>query len=192
MANIAYVRVSTVDQNEARQLESLKKYNIDKWFIEKSSGKNIKGRPEFKKLQEYSRDGDVIFIHDLSRLARNTKDLLTIIEDFEKRNIRLVSNKENFDTSTPTGKLMLTMIAAINEFERTNLLERQREGIEIAKEKGIYKGRKKTQVENIGLYYNMYMSRQCTKVELAKQLGILRPTLDRLFKNYEKQIKKSK
>ena len=86
-------------------------------------------------MLEFAREGDTVYVHDFSRLARSTKDLLDIVEQLDNKNVHLVSNKENLDTSTPTGKLMLTMIAAINEFERTNLLERQREGIAEAKKK---------------------------------------------------------
>ena len=130
--NIAYVRVSSLDQNEQRQNEALQKHNIDKWFTEKISGKNT-NRPELQAMLEFVREGDTIYIHDFSRLARSTKDLLEIAEQLNNKGVDLVSNKENIDTSTPTGKLMLTMLGAIAEFERQNLLERQREGIEIAK-----------------------------------------------------------
>ena len=143
---IAYVRVSTVEQNEARQLEALKKYNIDKWFTEKVSAKDT-NRPELQNMLEFARTGDTIYIHDFSRIARSTKDLLAIVEALQNKGIYLVSNKENIDTSTPTGKLMLTMIGAINEFERQNLLERQREGIAIAKDEGKYKGRKPLEID---------------------------------------------
>ena len=114
MANIAYVRVSTVEQNEGRQIEALKKHNIDKWFNEKVSGKNM-DRPQLKAMLDYVREGDTVYIHDFSRLARSTKDLLTIVEELKAKGVHLVSNKENLDTSTPNGKLMLTMLAAINE-----------------------------------------------------------------------------
>jgi len=117
---IAYVRVSTIEQNEARQIEALEKYEIDKWFTEKISGKNT-DRPELQKMLEYVREGDTVYIHDFSRLARSTKDLLEIVERFNNKGVHLVSNKENVDSSTPTGKLMLTMIGAIAEFERANL-----------------------------------------------------------------------
>ena len=137
--NIAYVRVSTVEQNEDRQIEALQKHNIEKWFTEKVSGKNT-NRPQLKAMLDFAREGDIIFIHDFSRLARSTKDLLDIVDQLNNKGIHLVSNKESIDTSTPQGKLMLTMIGAIYEFERTNLLERQKEGIAIAKRKGIYKG----------------------------------------------------
>lgn len=183
MARVAYVRVSTVEQNEARQKEALEKYQIDKWFEEKVSGKSA-DRPELQKLLEYVREGDTIYIHDFSRLARNTKDLLEIVEGLEKRGVTLISNKENIDTSTPTGKLMLTMIGAIAEFERQNLLERQREGIAIAKREGKYKGRKAVDIPDFGKYYEQYMQRGITKTKLAEELKVSRPTLDKLIREY--------
>ena len=132
---IGYVRVSTVDQNEARQVESLKKYGIEKWYSEKVSGKNL-NRPKLQEMLDFVREGDTIFIHDFSRISRSVKDLLSLIDLLEAKKVHLVSLKENLDTSTPAGRLMLTMIGAINEFERANLLRRQREGIAIAKGKG--------------------------------------------------------
>lgn len=184
MANIAYVRVSTVEQNEARQLEGLQKYSIDKWFTEKVSAKDT-NRPQFKAMLDYARQGDIIYIHDFSRLARSTKDLLSIVEQLHNKGIHLVSNKENLDSSTPTGKLMLTMIGAINEFERTNLLERQREGIAIAKREGKFKGRQVKAIKNFGAYYDKYKSRELNKVQLAKELNVSRPTLDRLIEEFK-------
>lgn len=184
MANIAYVRVSTVEQNEQRQVEALEKYNIDKWFIEKVSGKNTK-RPQLQAMLDYVREGDTIHIHDLSRLARNTKDLLEIVEKLEEKNVSLVSNHENIDSNTPTGKLMLTMIGAIAEFERANLLERQREGIAIAKAEGKYRGGqvKRIDEELFNAEYKKYMAREISKAQLARNLRISRPTLDKLLKD---------
>jgi len=179
--NIAYVRVSTVEQNEQRQLEALEKYNIDKWFKEKVSAKDT-NRPELKKMLDYAREGDTIYIQDFSRLARSTKDLLDITEKLKDKGIHLVSTKENVDTSTATGKLMFTMIAAINEFERQNLLERQREGIEIAKKQGKFKGRKEVNIKDFDKHYKRYLNREVNKVQLAKELNISRPTLDKLLK----------
>ena len=96
----------------------------------------------------------------------------------------MVSDKENIDTTTATGKLIVTVIGAINEFERANLLERQREGIAIAKREGKYKGRKNIVITDIGQYYERYMNREASKAELARELGVSRPTLDRLFLKY--------
>lgn len=186
--NIAYVRVSTVEQNEARQLEALEKYKIDKWFQEKVSAKDM-NRPELKKMLEFARQGDTIYIHDFSRIARSTRDLIDLVELLNNKGIHLVSNKENIDTNTPTGKLMLTMIAAINEFERNNLLERQREGIAIAKREGKYKGRKEISIPNFEEHYGRYLNREVSKATLAKELKISRPTLDKMIKaRYNKEI----
>lgn len=113
---IAYIRVSTVEQNESIQIKALEKYNIDKFFTEKISAKDT-NRPKLQEMLEFAREGDIIYIYDVSRLARSTKDLLDIVEQLNAKGIHLISNKENIDTSTPTGKLMLTMIGAINEFE---------------------------------------------------------------------------
>ena len=181
--NIAYIRVSTVEQNEQRQIEAMKPFNIEKWFIEKISAKDT-NRPKLQELLEFAREGDTVHVHDFSRLARSTKDLLDIVEQLSQKNIYLVSNKENIDTSTPTGKLMLTMIGAINEFERYNLLERQREGIAIAKRNGKYKGGKRKSIPDFESGYQRYLRREISKVGLAKELRISRPTLDKLIKEY--------
>lgn len=183
--NIAYVRVSTVEQNEERQLEGLKKYNIDNWFTEKVSAKDT-NRPELRRMIEFVREGDTIYIWDFSRLSRSVKDLLDIVETLQNKKVHLVSVKENLDTSTPTGKLMLTMIGAINEFERTNLLERQREGIAIAKAKGKYKGRKKIEYpHNWEKIYNKWKCRDITGTAAMKELGLKRNTFYKLVKEYE-------
>ena len=182
---IAYVRVSTVEQNEARQVEALEKYNIEKWFTEKVSGKDT-NRPQLQQMLEFAREGDTIYVHDFTRLARSTKDLLEIVERLKSKGIHLVSNKESIDTSTPTGKLMLTFLAGIAEFERENMLERQREGIAIAKRNGVYKGRKPFSSDKFDELYCKYIHRELNKTELAKQLGISRPTLDKLIKEHEK------
>lgn len=182
--NIAYIRVSTIEQNEARQIEALEKYNINKWFIEKVSAKDTTHRPQLNQMLEFAREGDTIYIHDFSRLARSTKDLLDIVELLNSKNIALVSNKEALDTSTPQGKLMLTMLGAIYEFERANMLERQREGIEIAKREGKYKGRKPITIdsEQFKQGYSKYLNREMTKTQLAKELNVSRPTLDKLIR----------
>ncbi len=186
--NIAYVRVSTIEQNELRQVEALQSKDIDKWYKEKVSAKDT-NRPALQEMIDFAREGDIVYILDFSRLARSTKDLLDILEQFETKGINLISLKEQIDTSTPTGKLMVTMIGAINEFERANLLERQREGIAIAKKQGKYKGRKEVKIPDFTNYYYRYMSRQVTKSQLAKELSISRPTLDKLIKEHEKTLK---
>ena len=183
--NIGYVRVSTVDQNEARQVEALKKYGIEKWYSEKVSGKDL-NRPKLQEMLDFVREGDTIYIHDFSRISRSVKDLLSLIDLLEAKKVHLVSVKENLDTSTPAGRLMLTMIGAINEFERANLLERQAEGIAIAKAKGKYKGRKAIEIDKSFIDgYQRYLARKINKLQLAKELGISRPTLDKLIEQYE-------
>ncbi len=184
---IAYVRVSTIEQNEARQIEGLAKYNIEKWFTEKKSGKDT-NREKLQEMLDFVREGDTVYVHDFSRLARSTKDLLDLVELFHSKNVNLVSDKEKIDSSTPQGKLMITMIAAIYEFERTNTLERQREGIAIAKREGKYKGGqvKKIDQELFSKLYSKYSTRKLTKVQFAKKLGISRPTLDHILHECEK------
>ena len=100
---LAYIRVSTVEQNEARQLEAMRSYGIEKYFTEKVSAKDT-NRPKLKELLEFAREGDTIHIHDFSRLARSTKDLLEIVELLNAKGVHLISNKENIDTSTPDRK----------------------------------------------------------------------------------------
>lgn len=184
--NIGYIRVSTIEQNEKRQVESLKDYNIEKWYIEKASGKDT-NRPKLQEMLDYVREGDTVYIYDFSRLARNTKDLLEIVEKLNNKEVHLISCTKNFDTSTAVGKLMLTMLGAIAQFEREIILERQREGIAIAKAEGKYKGKQKIKRDNFEKLYKLYLNRGITKVELAKQLHISRPTLDRMIKEYEEE-----
>ena len=180
---VAYVRVSTVEQNEARQTEALEKYNIEKLYIEKVSAKDT-NRPKLQEMLEFVREGDKVYIHDFSRLARSTKDLLEIVELLKEKKVELISNKEQLDSSTAVGKLMLTMLSAIYEFERVNLLERQREGIQIAKEQNKYKGRKEIQIEEdtFNKLLERYKTREINKSQMAKELNISRPTLDKLLK----------
>lgn len=186
---LGYVRVSTIEQNESRQLVTMEKFNVEKIFSEKISAKDT-NRPKLQEILDYAREGDTIVVHDFSRLARSTKNLLEIVELLNNKNVNLISAKENIDSSTPAGKLMLTMIGAINEFERANLLERQREGIAIAKAKGKYKGRKAKEVDNhFEEQYNKYLNRELNKSQFAKELNISRPTLDKLIEEYKKSIK---
>lgn len=182
--NIAYVRVSTVEQNDARQIEAMMQYRIDKVYQEKVSAKNT-DRPKLQEMLNYAREGDTIYVADFSRLARSTKDLLELVELLESKGIQLVSIKENIDTSTATGRLMLKMISAINDFERENMLERQREGIAIAKAEGKYKGRKEVSISDFDKHYKRYMNREVSKSHLSKELGISRPTLDKLIKEHK-------
>lgn len=183
---VGYVRVSTQEQNEARQLEAMSKQGVEKYFTEKVSGKNITDRPELNNMLDFVREGDTVIVHDFSRLARSTKDLLSIVEMLNDKGVTLISNKESVDTSTATGKLMITMIGAINEFERQNMLDRQAEGIAIAKREGKYKGRKPVEVDSntFKREYDRYKAREINKTELARVLKVSRPTLDKMIKEY--------
>jgi DNA invertase Pin-like site-specific DNA recombinase len=183
--NLAYVRVSTVEQNEARQREALHSYSIDKWFVEKASGRDT-NRPKLQEMLDYVREDDTVYVEEFSRLGRSTADLLSTVKKIEEAGAKFVSIKENFDTKSPAGKLQMTMMAAIAEFERDMILERQRDGIAIAKKAGKYKGRKQIYVPDIEKYYDRYMTRKANKTQIAKELNISRNTLDRLFKEYEK------
>lgn len=138
---IGYVRVSTEEQNEARQLEAMKAQNVEKIYQEKKSGKNA-DREQLQAMLTFCREGDTVITESISRIARNTRDLLTIIDKLTEKKVGFVSLKENIDTSTPQGRFMLTVFGALAELERENTLQRQREGIEIAKTEGKYAGRK--------------------------------------------------
>ncbi len=182
--NLAYVRVSTREQNESRQMVSLERFGIEKWFIEKVSASTAE-RPKLQEMLEFARAGDVIYVHDFSRLARNTADLLRIIEQLGAKEVTLISATENFDTSSATGKLMLTMLAAINEFERNILLERQREGIEQAKLRGVYHGRPKMQIpDNFGYILEKIDDGTLTRTKAAAMLGVSRITLRNMMAEY--------
>lgn len=143
---VVYIRVSTLEQNTARQEELAKKYKAGKVFIEKVSGKNAE-RKALKELLAFVREGDIVIVESISRIARNTKDLLSIIETLKEKKVEFVSDKENIDTATPQGKFMLTVFGAMAELERESILERQREGIEIAKRNGKYKGKPKKEID---------------------------------------------
>lgn len=184
--NLAYVRVSTREQNESRQMVSLERFGIEKWFIEKVSASTA-DRPRLQEMLEFARAGDVIYVHDFSRLARNTADLRRIIEQLGAKEVTLISATENFDTSSATGKLMLTMLAAINEFERNILLERQREGIEQAKLRGVYHGRPKIKIpDNFDYILQKIDDRTITKTKATEMLGVSRTTLRNMMAEHSK------
>lgn len=156
MARIAYIRVSTAEQNTARQ--DIKFEGYDKVFTEKASGKNT-DRTELNKMLDYVREGDSVTVESYSRLARNTKDLLTIVDQLKEKGVAFISLKENVDTSTPQGEFMMQVFASLAEFERKQTLQRQAEGIEAAKRRDAelkaqgkqaetYKGRKPISVDN--------------------------------------------
>ncbi|MBR0425715.1 MAG: recombinase family protein [Clostridia bacterium] len=138
---VGYVRCSTEEQNEARQLVMMEDQKVERIFTDKKSGKDT-DREAFKKMMAFVRAGDTVIVESISRIARNTKDLLSIVAELTEKGVDFVSLKENIDTTTPQGRFMLTVFGALAELERENILERQREGIEIAKAEGKYKGRK--------------------------------------------------
>lgn len=138
---IGYVRVSTQEQNTLRQEVLMRELGVDEVYIDRASGKNA-DRPELKKLMEYVRQGDTVIVESISRFARNTRDLLELVERLSEKRVEFVSKKEAIDTTTPTGKFMLTVFGAVAELEREYILQRQREGIALAKEQGKYRGRR--------------------------------------------------
>jgi DNA invertase Pin-like site-specific DNA recombinase len=140
-SKFGYCRVSTTEQNMTAQLELLHKAGCQEIFKEQLSGSDS-ARPELRKMLDYIRKGDIVTVTKLDRLARSTKDLLGIAEEIKKKGADFEVLNINLDTKSPTGQLMLTMLAAIAEFEKGIMLERQREGIDVAKQDGKYKGRK--------------------------------------------------
>jgi len=146
MMRVFYVRCSTIEQNEARQLKMAEEQNAERLFVDKASGKNT-DRAAFKEMMTFVRAGDTVIVESISRIARNTRDLLSIVSELTEKGVEFVSLKESIDTTTPQGRFMLTVFGALAELERENILERQREGIEIAKSEGKYKGRKPLEVD---------------------------------------------
>ena len=134
---VGYIRVSTIEQNEARQEVLMEQLGVDRVYMDKMSGKN-KDRPQLQEMMQYVREGDIVIVESISRFARNTKDLLSLIEELERKKVTFVSQKENIDTNTPAGRFMLTVFAALAQLERETTLQRQKEGIAIAKSNGIY------------------------------------------------------
>ena len=138
---VGYIRCSTIEQNEARQMKMMEEHNIEKLFVDKASGKDT-NRDNYKAMMAFVRAGDSLTVESISRIARNTQNLLAIVAELTEKGVEFISLKENIDTTTPQGRFMLTVFAALSELERESILERQREGIEIAKAEGKYKGRK--------------------------------------------------
>jgi DNA invertase Pin-like site-specific DNA recombinase len=165
---LAYLRVSTAEQNLSRQLHGMQ---FDKVFEDKCSGKDAE-RPGLKELIEYARQGDEIYVHDISRMARNTADLLKLVEQFTLQGISLSFVKENLvfsGDSNPMNDLMLTLLGAIYQFERNMILDRQREGIELAKKQGKFKGKQPNQelYKKIRVLFESGMSKRAISIELV-------------------------
>lgn len=144
---VFYARVSTQEQNEARQIEAARLNECEKIFIDKASGKNA-DRKQLKAMLDFVRQGDTVIVSDISRLARNTRDLLSIVNQLNEKGVEFISLKENIDTTTATGKFMLTLFGAMAELERNTILQRQAEGIAEAKKiPGKYQGRKPMNID---------------------------------------------
>ena len=168
---IGYIRISTVDQNTARQEVLMKELGVDQVYIDKMSGKNT-DRPQLRKMMSFVREGDTVIVESISRFARNTRDLLDLVEQLTKKKVEFVSKKEAIDTTTPTGKFMLTIFGAVAELEREYILQRQREGIAIAKENGIYKGRKPIDCPELEVVVGQWRRGELTAVEAMKRLNL--------------------
>ena len=182
---IGYARVSTDEQNEARQLKSFADYSekITKIFTDKMSGKDT-NRPQLKAMLDYVREGDVVVVSDFSRLARSTTDMLQIVKELTDKGVALISIKEKVDTDTPQGRFMLTIFAALAELERETILQRQHEGISIAKKQGKYKGRKPLSFneEQFRAECQKWRNGEQTATDTMKKLGIKRNRFYELVK----------
>lgn len=169
---IGYIRVSTEEQNTARQEVLLRELDVDEVFIDKASGKNT-DRTELKRMMEYVRKGDTVIVESISRFARNTRDLLDLVERLTAKKVEFVSKKEAIDTTTPTGKFMLTVFAAVAELEREYILQRQREGIAIAKGQGKYTGRKPLPMpDNFEEIVTRWKRGEITATEAMRRTGL--------------------
>ena len=178
---IGYIRISTAEQNTARQEVLMKELEVDNVFIDRMSGKNT-NRPELQKMMNFVREGDTVIVESISRFARNTKDLLELVEKLIEKNVEFVSKKEAIDTTTPTGKFMLTIFGAVAELEREYILQRQREGIAIAKENGVYKGRKPIERPEFASVVSLWRKGEITAVEAMKRLNMKSSTFYRKVK----------
>ena len=183
---VGYVRVSTEEQRTARQEVLMRELGVEKVFIDKASGKDT-ARKELQAMLKFVRSGDTVIVESYSRLARSTRDLLNIIEILKEKGVEFVSKKENIDTATAAGRLMLTIFAGLCQFEREVTLERQREGISLAKQAGKYKGRKPIEIDDkkFKVLYAEWKAGKITAVYMQKQLGLTASTFYRRVKQSE-------
>jgi DNA invertase Pin-like site-specific DNA recombinase len=179
---IGYIRVSSSDQNPARQLEQVQ---LDKVFTDKASGKNSQ-RPELEALLSYAREGDTVLVHSMDRLARNLDDLRSIVQKLTARGVRIEFVKESLiftGEDSPMANLMLSVMGAFAEFERALIRERQREGIALAKQRGAYRGRKKSLSDGQVTDLRLRVASGDKKAQLAREYGISRETLYQYLRN---------
>jgi DNA invertase Pin-like site-specific DNA recombinase len=185
MAKIGYIRVSTFEQNTDRQEFALSEIGMNRLYIEKISGKTT-NRPELKKMLEYVREGDILYIESISRLARSTRDLLSIVHQLQSKKVELISLKEHIDTTTAQGRFVLTVFAALSELERESTLQRQKEGIEMARLKGKKFGRPKVEKpKNWDYIITLWKNGTITAVEAMRKLKLDRGTFYRRVKEYD-------
>lgn len=179
--NIGYIRISTADQNTARQEVLMQELGVDQVYIDRTSGKNT-DRPELKRMMSFVRSGDTVIVESISRFARNTRDLLDLVEQLTVKQVEFVSKKEAIDTTTPSGKFMLTIFGAVAELEREYILQRQREGIAAAKAAGIYKGRKPIEHPELDGVVRQWREGRITAMEAMKRLNMKPSTFYRKVK----------
>ena len=177
-----YARVSPSDQNLDRQKDALRKYGVDMLFCEKISGTK-KSRPELDALLDKLKSEDTVVIESLSRLGRSVKNLAELMELFNKQDIRLVSLKETIDTTSPTGKLLFTILASLSQFERDVLAERTSEGLAAARARGRSGGRPKTDADAMKKALALYRTNQYSVKEITKLTGVSKSTLYRAIEN---------
>ena len=180
---IGYIRVSTQAQNTMRQEVLMQELGVDEVYIDRLSGKNT-DRPELKKMMDYVRKGDTVIVESISRFARNTRDLLELIEKLSEKGVEFVSRKEAIDTTTPTGKFMLTVFGAVAELEREYILQRQREGIAIAKAQGKYTGRKRIERSNFDAVEKLWRAGTISAAEAMRRLDMSRSTFYRKVRQH--------
>ena len=182
---VGYIRVSTQEQNTIRQEVLMQELGAEQVFIDRMSGKSM-DRPELKRLMTFVRTGDFVIVESISRFARNTRDLLELIEQLQQKEVQFVSKKEAIDTTTPTGKFMLTVFGAVAELEREYILQRQREGIAIAKEQGKYTGRPMKTPPDFEKIVRQWRQGEMTAIEARKRLGISKATFYRRLQSTKK------
>lgn len=187
MERIGYVRVSTAEQNTARQEDSMAALGVTTVFTDKLSGKSAE-RPGLKEMLAYVRRGDTVVVSEISRLARSTRDLLNILDTLKAKQVEFVSLKENIDTTTAQGRFMLTVFAALAELERESILSRQKEGIAAAKSRGVHLGRPRAEMpKNWADVYREWKAGEISPSEAARQLKMKRPTFYLMVKRFEQE-----